>query len=109
VEAKPRYIEFFRYRDGRCPFAVWVESLPLDIQAAITKRLDRVERGLLGDCKPAGGGITELRLHDGPGYRIFVGFIRIAVIVLIGCDKTSQKRTIPIAKALWKEYKSRIT
>jgi putative addiction module killer protein len=108
MEPKARTIDLFRYTDGRCPFTDWFDSLKTDVQAVVAKRLDRVEKGLLGDSDPVGEGVSELRIHYGPGYRIFVGFLKDIVVVLTGCDKTAQKRTIPLAQGIWKEYKSRI-
>jgi putative addiction module killer protein len=109
VEPKARYLEFYREVDGSSPFENWFNSLSLDLQSTVARRLDRIQNGLFGDCEPVGDGVTEFRIHTGPGYRVFAGFIASTVVLLIGCDKTRQERTIPIAKALWKRYEQRIT
>ncbi len=60
--------------------------------------------GLAGDVAPVGGGISELRIHYGPGYRVY--FQRrgtVLVILLCGGDKGSQARDIETAKRLARE------
>ncbi len=83
-------------------------SLAYPARAVVQKRLDRIERGLLGDYKPVGEGVLEFRSHEGQGLRIYGGIWGDALIVLTGSDKSGQGRTIPLAKALWKEFKQRI-
>lgn len=62
--------------------------------------------GNLGDVRPIGDGLSELRIHTGPGYRIYLmqrG--RTVVILLGGGDKGTQKSDIAAAKALAKELR----
>jgi putative addiction module killer protein len=66
------------------------------------------EHGNFEDCKPVGEGISEMRVHFGPGYRVY--FTRrgeVLYLLLLGGDKTSQKRdikrAIEMARALNKE------
>jgi len=83
-------------------FAAWLDGLA-DRRAAerIAQRIVRVQSGLLGDVKPVGGGVSELRVDHGPGYRVyFVQRGRILIILLCGGDKRSQPRDIEAAKAL---------
>jgi putative addiction module killer protein len=77
-------------------FDQWFDGLK-DIQAKarITARLRRVELGNLGDCEPVGEGVAELRIHYGPGYRIYFCRKGVKIIVLLaGGDKSSQHRDI---------------
>jgi putative addiction module killer protein len=70
-------------------------------RAAIASRLGRVAAGLLGDYRNVGGGVQELRIHHGAGYRIY--FVRRGpqiIILLCGGDKGSQQRDIELAKHL---------
>jgi putative addiction module killer protein len=83
-------------------FRKWLLGLP-DRQAAarITGRVARLEMGLFGDVKPVGGGVSELRIAYGPGYRLY--FVRrgpVLVILLCGGDKGTQRRDIEKAKTL---------
>ena len=69
-------------------------------------RLDRLELGNFGDCKPVGEGVLELRLDFGPGYRVyFAEDGPIIVLLLIGGDKNTQTKDIKTAKAYWQEHR----
>ncbi len=73
-------------------------------RAVIARRIDRVAEGNLGDVRPLGEGVSELRIDFGPGYRIY--FTRrgeTLVVLLCGGDKDSQDRDILQAKALAQE------
>jgi putative addiction module killer protein len=83
-------------------FQAWLEGLS-DGRAAerIAIRIARLRSGLIGDCKAVGGGVSELRIDHGPGYRLyFVQRGRVLVILLCGGDKSSQRRDIARAKAM---------
>ena len=74
-------------------------------RALIASRLDRLAYGHAGDAAPVGEGISELRIHYGPGYRIY--FQRrgnTVVILLCGGDKGSQAKDIRAAKRLLDEW-----
>ena len=71
----------------------------------IASRLDRLAYGHAGDAAPVGEGISELRIHHGPGYRIY--FHRqgnTVVILLCGGDKAGQAKDIKTAKRLLDEW-----
>ena len=70
-------------------------------RAAIAARLDRLAYGLAGDVAPVGEGVSELRIHYGPGDRVY--FCRrghTIIVLLCGGHKTSQERDIVAAKRL---------
>ena len=70
-------------------------------RALIASRLDRLAYGHAGDAAPVGEGISELRIHYGPGYRIyFHQQSNTVVILLCGGDKGSQAKDIKTAKRL---------
>lgn len=85
-------------------FDTWLENLrDCTAQATITKRLVMVTHGHFGDHASVGDGVSELRIHYGPGYRLY--FTRrkgVVVILLLGGDKSSQSRDIARAKAIVK-------
>ena len=63
----------FRAAGGRQPFVDWFDGLRDQVaQAAVMRRLDRLQSGNTGDCRSLGGGLTELRVDTGPGYRVYV-------------------------------------
>jgi len=69
--------------------------------------LDRLELDDLGDTKPVGEGIYELRIHFGAGYRIYFAKIENTIIVLLGGgDKSKQQQDIEKTKQLWRKYKN---
>jgi putative addiction module killer protein len=71
------------------------------VRAKIASRIDRLAFGLFGDVKPVGGGLSELRVHTGPGYRIYFKQVGVVIIVLLcGGDKSTQAKDIEKAKKL---------
>ena len=94
--------------DGRAPFRTWMDSLKdKRTRARIDARLLRVRLGNFGDAKAVGGGVHELRINFGPGYRIYFGLEGVRVVVLlIGGDKTTQTKDIENAKTYWADYTS---
>jgi putative addiction module killer protein len=109
VDIVPRSLRYYTTLDGRMPFREWYLSLEdITAKVAIRTRLTRVERGLLGDCKPVGSGVFELRFFAGPGYRAYLGFDGLAVVILLcGGDKSSQAKDIARAQAFWMDYRRR--
>ena len=70
------------------------------------KRLDWIVLGNFGDYRTVGGGVFELRIHFGAGYRVYFGEIDNTIVLLLcGGDKSSQTRDIERAKNYWLEYK----
>lgn len=88
-------------------FDAWLSDLkdPRAI-AKITSRIDRLQLGNPGDAAPVGEGVVEMRIHHGPGYRVYyVQHGRIVVVLLCGGTKATQSDDIKIAKALAAEVK----
>jgi putative addiction module killer protein len=87
-------------------FLLWLRGLR-DVRAIarIQVRIDRLALGNLGDVKPVGDGISELRVDYGPGYRVyFVQRGKTVVVLLCGGDKRTQDTDIESAKRLAKEW-----
>ena len=86
-------------------FVEWLDALRDDrARKRIVIRIRRLELGNPGDVKPVGGGVSEMRIPYGPGYRIY--FTRAGetnVILLCGGAKSSQTRDIAMAQQLAKE------
>jgi putative addiction module killer protein len=91
---------------GNEPFTEWLTKLrDTESRNRISARLRRVAQGNYGDCKNLGGGIYELRLDFGPGYRIYFSKdTDVIIILLCGGDKSSQEQDIIRAREYWKEY-----
>ena len=94
---------------GRVPFEDWLQSLrDRKARAIIRNRINRVRLGNMGDTEPVGEGVFELRIHYGPGYRVYYGELeRVVVILLCGGTKRSQHRDIERAKMYWRDLRSR--
>ena len=83
-------------------FDRWLSKLKdIRAKARIIKRIRSAERGNFGDCESVGAGVSEMRIHFGPGYRVY--FVRVGELVyllLCGGTKRGQKRDIAKAKNL---------
>jgi len=88
-------------------FDAWLSSLR-DRQAVarILVRVDRLAAGNAGDVKPVGGGISEMRIDHGPGYRVYFMYRGpVLAILLCGGDKSSQARDISEAMRIASNWK----
>lgn len=94
--------------DGKVPLDEWLAGMrDRRARARIQIRIDRLTLGLLGDWKPVGEGVCELRVDIGAGYRIYYGrHGQELVILLCGGDKDSQQSDIRQAIQYWKDYKA---
>jgi putative addiction module killer protein len=82
-------------------FSKWLKSLKdAKAKAKVVARLLRLADGNPGDVGPVGGGISELRIDQGPGYRIYYVQRKDAYVALCGGDKSTQAGDILKAKAL---------
>ncbi len=86
-------------------FDKWLVDLRDHIaKARVLVRIRAAEQGNFGDCKPVGDGISEMRIKDGPGYRVyFARRDKVLYLLLCGGDKSTQKHDIKRAKAMLKE------
>lgn len=83
----------------------WTKLHDERARALVAARLDRLAYGLAGDAEPVGNGISELRIHYGPGYRVYFQRRGTTIIVLLcGGDKGSQARDVEKAKRLAAEW-----
>lgn len=87
-------------------FDKWLSSLKDKRGAArVLARVRRLAEGNPGDVRPVGGGLSELRINYGPGYRVY--FVRRAstvVVLLCGGDKSTQRRDIERAHQIAQEW-----
>ncbi|MBI2718163.1 MAG: type II toxin-antitoxin system RelE/ParE family toxin [Rhizobiales bacterium] len=83
-------------------FSAWLAKLrDQEAKAKIVSRIRRLALGNAGDVAPVGGGVSELRIHHGPGYRVY--FMQRGtklVILLCGGDRSSQSRDVGRAQTL---------
>jgi putative addiction module killer protein len=93
--------------DDHPPYSEWLEGLrDPRAKAKIIMQVDRMELGLFGDSEPVGEGVSELRIHYGPGYRVYYAKDgKNVYLILCGGDKSTQKKDIKLAKHYWSEHK----
>ena len=89
-------------------YAKWIAELrDRDARSRIDARVRRLSLDNPGDVRPVGGGVSELRINYGPGYRVY--YIRrgdVFILLLCGGDKASQSRDIDRARQLAQEWES---
>ena len=83
-------------------YAEWIDNLrDLQGRARILMRVERLAAGNPGDVKPVGGGVSELRIHFGPGYRVYFTQRGLDIVILLaGGNKSSQPKDIQTALQL---------
>ena len=104
------HLVHYQRPDGQRPLQQWLLGLrdPVLI-TRITTRLNRLADGNFGDVRPLRAGILELRLHSGPGYRIYLGRHGLEwVILLAGGNKSTQDSDIALALTYWHDWKARL-
>ncbi len=109
MSLQPITIEFYQTSEGKEPFRIWLQKLK-DVQARalINSRLTRIQSGNFGDAEPVADGVLELRIHSGPGYRVYCARHKESIVILLcGGDKKTQDRDIEKAKTYWKDHRSR--
>lgn len=104
-------MELRRYltASGRDVFGEWLSGFrDLRTRAKIVARVDRLSVGNFGDCKALRGGLFELRIDWGPGYRVYYALTgKECVLLLCGGDKRKQSSDIKRAIEYLKDYKER--
>jgi putative addiction module killer protein len=83
-------------------FTAWLESLTdATVRGTVVARITRLAYGLAGDVQTVGGGVSELRIHVGAGWRVYyVQRGSVLIVLLYGGSKRTQGRDIERAKAL---------
>ncbi len=106
-----RKIQLLEYinENGKNVFRSWLHSLKDKVaRARIRVRLNRVRLGNLGDLKSVGGGVNELRVDYGPGYRVYFDRDGFKIVILLcGGLKKTQSNDIKLAQQYWDEYQRR--
>jgi putative addiction module killer protein len=104
-----KQLSLYRTAGGKIPFVEWIESLDFSIRKRIEIGIDKLELGYMPDCKHLEGGVFEMRLHFGPGYRIYFGQMGGEIVILLcGGDKGGQKNDIKKAMEYWRDFNLRL-
>ena len=96
-------------QEGKDPFKDWIASLADRMaRARLLARVQRMAAGNFGDCKPLDGGVWELRIDHGPGYRVYYARAGSRLeLLLIGGDKRRQQTDIATAIDYWQDWQRR--
>jgi putative addiction module killer protein len=98
-------VEEYLDADGRSPFGSWFDALDATAAARVTITLTQ---GNLSNAKGVGGGVAELRIDFGPGYRLYFGRDGSTLTILLaGGTKKRQQRDIEAAQERWTDYRRR--
>ena len=110
MESRNRHIFVYTEHDGTQPFVEWLNTLAdMKGRATVRARIARLEVGNFGDSRAVGGGIQELRVHYGPGYRVYFALHGNSIVLLLGGGlKRTQKWDIESAKRRWADGKERL-
>lgn len=103
-------IEVREYEEasGRSPFQVWFNRLDSESARKVTTALYRLGLGNVSNARSVGGGVHELKINFGPGYRVYFGKDGEQIVILLGGGtKLRQERDIRQAISLWENYKNR--
>lgn len=111
MDAVPQVVLEYVTSEGNNPFHEWLHRLrDIQARARVRVRVNSLRLGNFGDVKPVGGGVSELRVPYGPGYRVYFGRLDGRVVLLLcGGDKSTQVQDIRTAKAHWMDYQRRLS
>jgi putative addiction module killer protein len=106
MESHRRRVEVYQTVNGHKPFQEWLDGLKdREGRAKIAVKVDRLGLGNLGGCKSLGGGLHELKVDFGPGYRLYFADVRPVIILLLcGGDKSTQAKDIENARKHLADY-----
>ena len=103
-------IQVVEYEDerGRHPFSEWFDALNKPAALKVRTAIARLENGNFSNVEPVGEGVSECKIHFGPGYRIYFGKDGLSLVILLG-GGTKQRQTRDIANAQrhWRDYRAR--
>jgi putative addiction module killer protein len=101
-------IKIYAAENGESPFVDWLNAIKDEkVQANIYARLNRAKFGNFGDAKPLvnAGGLWEMRIHYGGGYRIYYRVEgKKLILILAGSGKKEQKKVIKKAEKYYNDY-----
>ena len=106
----PQYaVEHYRNGNGKDVIGAWFQGLrDRRVAARVSARIERLAIGLFGDCKPLRESVWEMRIDEGPGYRVYYARSGRRVILLLwGGDKRTQVNDIQRAADFWHDWQER--
>jgi len=107
---RTQQVDLVRRTNGSEPFSKWLFAVESrHDRVRIQNRLNRLRGANFGDTRSAGSGVFEVRMHHGPGYRVYFGRLSDAhVVSLRGGTKATQRRDVAQARLHWQEFIARL-
>lgn len=98
-------IEEYLEPSGRSPVREWFDRLDPPVAARVAVALARLAHGHWSQVKSVGGGLHELRMDFGPGYRVYFGCAGPSLVILVAAgSKAQQQKDITQARTRWKRF-----
>lgn len=109
MDATEKQLQLYRKEDGAIPFSSWMQEIKdRTTRLRIQARIDKVALGNLGSVNSVGQGVHELKIDIGPGFRVYFGNDgKQIILLLLGGDKSSQKKDIQTAQDYWQDFQDR--
>ncbi|MDE0426276.1 MAG: type II toxin-antitoxin system RelE/ParE family toxin [Candidatus Poribacteria bacterium] len=106
MQIRPREILHYITSSGSNPYQRWYMRIKdQKTQIAISNRISRLRSGNFGDFKRLNKDLYELRIHYGPGYRVYFGVFQYDIVILLcGGTKGTQRRDIIRAQNYWDDF-----
>lgn len=105
---KPLNIKDYQEANGHYPVRDWLDSLDVGPRNTVLSYIGRVREGNYSNCESKGGGLWEIKINAGPGYRVYYTWIRgFIVLLLSGGTKRGQDRDIARARKFIEDHKKR--
>ncbi len=106
MQIRPREILHYTTSSGNNPYQRWYMRLKDQrVQIAIANKISRLRSGNFGDFKRLSKDFYELRIHYGPGYRVYFGVFQHDIVILLwGGTKGTQQRDIIRAQNYWNDF-----
>ncbi len=101
-------IDYYQKLNKKIPFDDWLEDQDVNVRSMINVRIDRLSLGNFSNCDPVREEVSEVKIHKGPGYRIYYNMIGFKVVLILNAGiKKTQSRDIDKAIEYLVDYKAR--
>lgn len=105
---KPKDVKDYQKMDGKYPVRVWLDSLDMGPRVIVLTYIGRVREGNYSNCENKGGGLHEIKINVGPGYRVYFTWVRDFIVLLLsGGTKRGQDRDIATARKYIEDHKKK--